>query len=211
MLKKKIQIKGGKVHNVGYRLFLMNSADDFGIENFDAKNVKEGGKQCVRVLVESSPENVNKFFAFVENKENRPTHAKVVSVGAEGYEDYIKPLESFRSGFIAEQQQKFVGAAIGLKTEMHEFRTESGENQKNMLGKQDQMLGKQDQTIEVLGGKIDNLTTETKMEFNTLNIKYGAISLTMNKIFEELIEERKETRKSMEKLIDAVLKSRSKE
>ncbi|ODS37590.1 hypothetical protein BEH94_10220 [Candidatus Altiarchaeales archaeon WOR_SM1_SCG] len=141
-MKKKIFIKGMKVHDIGYRLFLMNSAEDLGIENFDAKNIKQDGKQCVKVLIESSEDNVNRFIDFAKDKENRPEHANVDSVDIQDYTDEIKSFESFRTGFMAEQQYKFVNVGHGMlnemkgvktetkgmRTEMHEFRTESGEN-----------------------------------------------------------------------------------
>lgn len=211
MVKKKILIKGRKVHDVGYRLFLMNLADDIGIENFDAKNIKKDDKQCVKVLVESSEENITEFFNYVEKKENFPKNSCVDSVDMEEYTGYVKPLESFTSGFMAYQQQKFANAGVGLlkvqegtltemkgtKYELHKFRTESCE-------KQDQTISE----IKTVGGKVDNLTTATQDNFNTLDIKYDVISQAMNRIFEELVEERKESRKSMEKLVNAILQSK---
>ncbi len=74
-MKKKITIKGKKVHDVGYRLFLMDVADEFEIENFDAKNLEEDGKEVVTVKIESSEENRNNFINFV--KTNFPEHAEV--------------------------------------------------------------------------------------------------------------------------------------
>ncbi|ODS42949.1 MAG: hypothetical protein MSIBF_06750 [Candidatus Altiarchaeales archaeon IMC4] len=254
MTKKKILITGEKVHNVGYRLFLMNSADDFRIENFDAKNIMSDGKQCVKVLVESSQENINRFLAFVENKENRPEHAKVDSIKPDDYDDYVKPLESFRSGFMAYQQQKFANAGVGLLNvqegmlcEMKAFRKESNEKQDSMLEKQDSMLEKQDSMLEKqeqtineiknVGANVNNLRTETNENFQHLrtetqnlrtetnenfqhlDIKYGILAQNMNKIFEELVKERQEFKKSMqaerkesnkniEKLVKAILKSK---
>jgi len=61
MVKKKVIIKGGKVHDVGYRLFLMNLAGKLEIERFDADNILANGKQCVEVLVESSENKIKKF------------------------------------------------------------------------------------------------------------------------------------------------------
>jgi len=176
-MKKKILIKGRIVHDVGYRLLLMNSAEDLRIENFDAKNVKEDGKQVVRVLVESSGDNVNKFLGFVEDKENRPERAKVDSVDVVGYDGYVRPLESFRLGFMAYQQQKFANAGVGLLKEVKEFRKES-------CGKQGQMLEKQDQTIV----SINRLDDDTTQNFNRMNVKYDKVSEKMDAIDDTLKE-----------------------
>ncbi|PKP55909.1 MAG: hypothetical protein CVT89_07265 [Candidatus Altiarchaeales archaeon HGW-Altiarchaeales-2] len=75
--------------------------------------------------------------------------------------------------------------------------------------------------IDNLGNKIDNLTSVTTDNFNILDTKYGLISQNMNKILEELIKEREETkkelikereesRKSIERLVEAILKGKDK-
>ncbi len=92
---------------------------------------------------------------------------------------------------------------------LKEFRKESGEKQDQMLDKQDQMLDKQDETIN----SIDQGFARMDKDFSHLDTKYDVISHGMNnglnKIFEELVAERKENRKTMEKLINAVLRSKS--
>ena len=112
MLKKKISIKGEKVHDVGYRLFLMNIAEDFGIESFDAKNVKEDRSEVVNVLVESSEDNIKKFFNYV--KEDFPLYAKVDTITIEDYARRVKTIASFRSGFDSYQLSKIANSGVGM-------------------------------------------------------------------------------------------------
>ena len=123
-VKKKILIKGEKVHDVGYRLYLMNLAGKLEIEKFDADNIYEDGVQCVEVLVGSSKSKIDKFFDIVNKKENYPVHAKVDSAETEDYDSDIQSLESFRSGFIAYQQQKSLNTLIGVRNEFRAFRNE---------------------------------------------------------------------------------------
>ena len=115
----------------------MNLADDVGIENFDAKNIKEAGVEAVRVLVESSEDNILEFFNIA--KKGFPPHAVVESVDVDEYDRRVKPLESFRSAFNSGQLSKIANVGVTLLGK-----------QDQMLGKQDQMLGKQDQTISTL-------------------------------------------------------------
>ncbi len=117
-MKKKITIKGKKVHDVGYRLFLMDTAEDFEIENFDAKNLKEDGKEVVTVKIESSEENVNSFINFV--KTNFPEQAEVdkESIFVSDCEDKIKPLYVFERSFNRHQMQKFVNASLKVRNEL---------------------------------------------------------------------------------------------
>jgi len=41
LLKKRVVIKGEKVQDVGYRLFLLEAAESFGLKGFQAGNVEE--------------------------------------------------------------------------------------------------------------------------------------------------------------------------
>jgi acylphosphatase len=50
MVKKRKLIKGREVHGVGYRLFLMDLAEEFGIEKFYAKNAMKNGVEVVEVF-----------------------------------------------------------------------------------------------------------------------------------------------------------------
>ena len=157
-MKKKISIKGGKVHNVGYRLHLMNLADDVGIENFDAKNIKEAGVEAVRVLVESSEDNILEFFDIA--KKGFPPHAVVESVDVDEYDGRVKPLESFRSAFNSAQLSKIANVGVTMLGK-----------QDQMLGKQDQMLGKQDQTINTLQDIKANTSQIPDIKANTSEMK----------------------------------------
>ena len=166
MVKKKIQIRGDKVHDVGYRLFLMNAAEDFGIKNFDAKNVKDVA-QIVIVLVESAEENINQFFDYV--KTNLPENAIVSTVNIENYDKEVKNIEVFKTSFVAVQQQKFVNVGLMLYGEVKMFRKESNEKQDKMLEKQDIMIDKQDKMLVT-----QNLTINVLMDIreNTSKIPY---------------------------------------
>jgi len=55
-MKKKILIFG-KVHNVGYRSFLLDYADYLFIRNFDAQNIFIGSKEALNVLIEGKMKN----------------------------------------------------------------------------------------------------------------------------------------------------------
>ncbi|MEM4645640.1 MAG: acylphosphatase [Archaeoglobaceae archaeon] len=65
----KITIKG-KVHGVGYRLFLLEEANSLFIPFFDARNVKINGKEAIIVLVDGDKEQLDQFIEFV--KRNKP-------------------------------------------------------------------------------------------------------------------------------------------
>ena len=73
------------------------------------------------------------------------------------------------------------------------------------------MLTKQDETIATIKCGVDEMResrTETQQNFANLDTKYGKLGENMERILEELKEERKEYRDSIEKLVNAILESK---
>lgn len=179
-MKKKILIKGSKVHDVGYKLFLMDLADSIGIQNFDADNLKEDNKEILRVLVEASEEEVKNFFNSV--KVNFPHNAKVDSVNLEDLEDYnkyIRSTESFRSAFSASQLSKIAQAGV-------------------MMLKEIKVVGEK---VDAVGEKVDNGFEKMHQNFNHLDVKYDKMSEKMDSIDNTLKELTKAILKLVEKKI----------
>ncbi|RLI86259.1 MAG: hypothetical protein DRO76_04215 [Candidatus Altiarchaeales archaeon] len=194
---KRIIIEGEKVHNVGYRPFLLWKVREIGISNYDARNVKENGMERVVVSVGGEEKQIQEFVKFV--KENYPEKARVSRI----WEDPKPPervmlVDEYDKVLAAEQQNTVVQSGLV----MIDMQKEALRNQRKMLDKQDQMLEKQDQTI----GAIDKLDVNVNMRFDNLDVKYGKIAENMEKILEEMKEERKEARKSMERILNAILK-----
>lgn len=217
-VRKRILIKGRKVHNVGYRPFLMEKAQELKIPNFHAKNIKENEKQVVDVRVGGEGGRIDKFLNFVN--ENWPEFAEVenISVEEKEYEEDIMTLEDFSGVLSALQHSRIVQAGLG----MIEMQKQALEKHDQTLEKQDSMLGKQDETInvtktgvyEMRESREENKTLlldfhhDTIQRFDNLDAKYGKIAENMARILEELKEERKEYRESIEKLVAAIIESR---
>ncbi|NMG83584.1 MAG: hypothetical protein GIS02_05195 [Methanosarcinales archaeon] len=103
MKAKKIAIKG-KVHDVGYRLFLMSEAERLLIEEFDAQNVLVNEEQHLIVLVEGAEEKIDGFVAFAES--NYPPAALVESIEVEDHEEAVRSIDAFRQSFMVFQLMK---------------------------------------------------------------------------------------------------------
>ena len=161
-VKKRMLIKGKKVHNVGYRPFLMEKAQELKIINFHAKNVKEDGWQVVDVRIGGEEERIDSFLKSA--RENSPELAEVENISVLEYEDDIMTLEEYSQVFSALQLSKIVQAGLGMIekqdetiSELKAFRKESGE--------------KQDKTIAAIGevsGKIDRGKEEIVTEIRSL-------------------------------------------
>ena len=150
MKAKKIIIKG-KVHDVGYRLFLLNEAESLFIVNFDARNVVVDDEQRLVALIGGPEEKINGFTDFVQL--NYPPDASVLAVEVEDYTEKVRSIESFRQSFMVSQTAKLVQAGVGMlgKQDMVLGKLDMMlGNQDAMLEKQDRMLEKQDETINVI-------------------------------------------------------------
>lgn len=144
MPRVKVTITGEEVHDVGYRLFLLEEADVLFIPNFDARNVKIDGKQVVIILVEGDGTQVKEFTDFCRS--DFPVEASVGDVSVEEYEGRIRDVGSFRDSLSINQLSKI--ARVGVE----------------MVGKQDQSLGKLDQML----GKQDELKSAVEQGFSEL-------------------------------------------
>ncbi|MBO3798346.1 MAG: acylphosphatase [Thermoproteota archaeon] len=143
-MKKKIVIKGDRVQDVGYRLFLLDAAEDLGLKGFQARNVKD----YVEFIVEGDDNKVIKFVEFA--KSNYPEFAKVGEVQEADYEGEVMPMDRFYHRFSVDQLVKIVNLGIGMigkQDSMIEKQSVMIEKQDSMLGKMDLMLDKQDEML----------------------------------------------------------------
>ena len=169
IMRVKITITG-KVHDVGYRLHLLNQADSLLINHFDARNVLINGKQALIVLIEGDEEQVKEFINFV--KSTKPEKAIVEDIEVGEFKGTIRTIDSYINSLMLEQLNKIVQVGLNML-----------EKQDSMLEKQDSMLEKQDKTIEkidetksYLGQKIDKVsekvdTVSEKIDLLRLDLK----------------------------------------
>ena len=154
---KEIVIKG-KVHDVGYRLFLLSEAERLFIEKFDARNVLVDGAQHLVVLVEGAEDKISRFVEFA--KSSYPPDASVQSVEVRDYAGEVRSIDSFRQSFMVFQLTKIAQAGVSMlgkqdamlekQDAMLEKQDAMLEKQDTMLGKMDTMIEKQDETIKVI-------------------------------------------------------------
>ena len=171
MIKKKIIIEGPKVHDVGYRLFLLDEAENRLIPFLSVKNLRNK-EQLVEVLVAGEEERVEKFIDFI--KTNYPDEAEVEDVIVGDYEGDIRTIESFSRNFSISQLSKIARTGVAM------LNLQS--NMNGSLNKMDGTLDKMDGSLNSMNGRL------TKMD-GTLNKMDG----TLNKIDNNLNEFRKET------------------
>ena len=129
MQKIKAMITGRQVHDVGYRVLLVNKAQSLGVDNFNTFNTYLDGVQAVIVIIEADDETMEEFKSFVVSL--RPEKSIVDEVSFEEYRNSVPPVERVMQSFQMEQW----GKAIPILVKMLD-------TQVMMLGNQNSMLDK---------------------------------------------------------------------
>jgi len=124
MHKVKITITGEKVHNVGYRLFMLDEAEGRFIPHFDARNVKIKGKQVVVAIAGGDKENVVDFVEYVKSTPHES--ASVSSIEVQGYDGNIRTTDSFRNSFSTHQLFKIANAGVGMLEILKSVKEDTG-------------------------------------------------------------------------------------
>ncbi len=86
-MKLKIKITGPKVHDVGYRVFLLKHAMNTALSGLSTYNWDEDGQQEVIALVEGDEARIKAFLKAVEK--NKPELAEVSKVTSEPYDGEV--------------------------------------------------------------------------------------------------------------------------
>ena len=83
-MKLKVKIAGPKVHDVGYRVFLLKHAMNMALPGLSTYNWKENDQQEVIALVEGDEARIAPFLEAIEK--NKPELAEVSKVTSEPYD-----------------------------------------------------------------------------------------------------------------------------
>ncbi|MCX9083276.1 MAG: hypothetical protein OIN87_00575 [Candidatus Methanoperedens sp.] len=133
MQKLRIKIIGKKLHDIGYRIPLINKALSLGVNNFNTFNVDLDSAQAVIALIEADDEIIEEFKDFINT--SHPEKAVIEKVLFEEYKNNVPPIERVLQSFQMEQWGK--GIPILLKISetldkntsiLKEFKSETNNN-----------------------------------------------------------------------------------
>jgi len=194
-MKKKIIIKG-KVHEVGYRAFLLGTAESFEISRFFADNIFINSAQAIEVLIDDEENKVNDFIEIIKKK--KPENAEVEAVDILDYKGNVMKIENYYRYLTANQLStiaNYGGKMLTKQDSMLGKQDSMLEKQDSMLGKQDSMLEKQDKMLEKQDKMLEKQDEHIKIT------KEGFEKVTKElKGFKELHEEIRELRTEFIKL-----------
>jgi len=112
-MKLKVKITGPRVHDVGYRYFLMSNAMDLGLKGFHARNRTSGEEQEVIVLVEGDEEAIADFEKLVETK--KPEHSKISNIAFQDYEGDVMRAGEYAQVCTALQMNKAIPLLLKIQ------------------------------------------------------------------------------------------------
>ncbi len=178
-IKKKIIIKGHKVHDVGYRPFLLGIAESMEIERFFAKNIIIDEKQVVQAMVDSSEEKVNAFMDIVSSEFPEKSVVEIVEI--EDFIGNVTKIESYYRYLTAMQLSKIAtyGGKMLEKQDLNIDITRNGFND---------MLTKQDETLKILNN-INYDTSEIKSTIKTMEMDIRDARFSLSHLIETKFKE----------------------
>ncbi|RQW78839.1 MAG: hypothetical protein EHM14_10765 [Methanothrix sp.] len=124
-MKLKVKITGPKVHDVGYRYFLMSNAIDLGLKGFHARNRMSEKEQEVIALVEGDEEAIADFRKLV--KTNKPEYSDVSEVALEDYHGDIMRTGEYAQVSSAQQLNKAIPLLLDIRNDMKAVRKTTDE------------------------------------------------------------------------------------
>lgn len=169
-MKIKVIITGQSVHEVGYRVFLLNRALTEGLDGFSASNeINADGNPLVIVFAEGDEESIQEYSRLI--KKEFPPHALVQDISIEPYERRVIKILDYMHLVQVEQLDKGIPAILSIKSSQEQMLVKQDQMldiQDQMLAKQDQMLVKQEETNTEIHALRSDLKTELNERFNKI-------------------------------------------
>jgi len=122
-MKLKIKITGPKVHEVGYRYFLMSNAIDMGLKGFHARNRTGEKEPEVITLVEGDEETIADFKKLVETR--KPEHSKVSNIAFEDFEGEVMRAGEYAQVCTSHQLNKAIPLLLDMRNDLKAVRKTS--------------------------------------------------------------------------------------
>ncbi|MDX8551895.1 acylphosphatase [Methanospirillum purgamenti] len=210
-IKNKIIINGLKVHDVGYRVFLLNRALTSGLTGFSAFNHTTPDKvQQIEIGIEGDADAIEEFVTGLHD--NIPVHAIVDNISIEPYSKRVISILDYMHLAQVEQLDKGIPAILSIQSSQEKMLEKQDQmldkqdqmldkqdqmlvKQDQMLVKQDQMLVKQDQMLEIQKQMVDT-QKQTNKEIQTL--RYD-LKTEMNERFNKIEDELKQVKDALHK------------
>jgi len=119
-MKLKIKITGPKVHDVGYRFFLMSMAMSNRIRMFEAHNTESDSNQEVLVFVDGEDKAVEAFCALAKTK--RPARSESSNIAFEEFDGDIMKIGEYAQFCSTVQLNKAIPVLLDMRDDLKEMK-----------------------------------------------------------------------------------------
>jgi acylphosphatase len=121
-MKLKIKITGPRVHDVGYRVFLLKHAMNLALPGLSTYNWEEGGQQEVIALVEGDEARITAFRQLVEK--NKPELAEITKVVFEDYSGDVGRASEVAMFCSFVQLDKAIPLLLDMRDDLKEMKSD---------------------------------------------------------------------------------------
>lgn len=137
MQKLRIKIIGKKLHDIGYRISLINKALSLGVNNFNTFNIDLDGTQAVIATIEADDDIIEEFKDFINIY--HPEKAIIEKILFEEYKNNVPPIERVMESFQMDQWGKGIPIRLQISETLEkntsilkEFKNETNDNFNDM-------------------------------------------------------------------------------
>jgi acylphosphatase len=119
-MKLRVKITGPKVHDVGYRYFLLGTAMSNRIRMFEAHNTKSSEGEEVLLFADGDEAAIKAFCNQI--KTERPAHAEVSNIVFDDFDGEVMKIGEYAQFCATVQLNKAIPVLLDLRDSMDEVR-----------------------------------------------------------------------------------------
>jgi acylphosphatase len=113
IMKLRITITGPRVHDVGYRYFLLGGAMGLRLPGFDASNLTDGKNQVVDIVIDGKESPVEAFKEYAKTK--KLSGAEVSSINISDYDGDVMRMAEYSQVLTAMQMLKAIPTMLEIR------------------------------------------------------------------------------------------------
>ncbi len=180
-MKLKIKIEGLKVHDVGYRVFLLKHAMNTALPGLSTYNWDEDGQQEVIALVEGDESRIKAFLKAIET--SKPEAAEISKITSEPFEGEIGRTSEVAMLCSFVQLDKAIPLLLDMRDDLKAVRKNT-----DMIPQMSEDLTEMKGDIKEMKGDIK----EMKGDVKEMKGDVKAVRKTTDATFEEIKSQRED-------------------
>ncbi len=136
-MKAKILITGPKVHDVGYRYYLLSQAMSCRIRRFEAYNLEGDKEQEVEALIDGNDNDIKRFIDAIKAK--HPALARISSISSSEYAGDVMSIGEYSQFCTTVQMAKAIPVLLNIGSDLIEMKDNLAEMNSNLAEMKDNL------------------------------------------------------------------------